>query len=155
VKPSKLIIIWAGNLDFDLICKVRSHFKALDPKAQIFVRNADVYSGPGDLEKCDGVFVAPRYRRIAQDFRAAGVTVMMELGESNEGSIPGCGEGNERDQHDRRNPENPGSEDPDLAGIPAVETGATDHRLGFADSQSQQPRRRGRPRGSTKIRKQE
>lgn len=140
-----LFIIWASNHDTAAFRNARAMFAAIDPSAKIFHRNADAYSGKGDVEKCDGVFVQDGYINIQRDFIEAGIPVHVagkvdtalsgaplnilsiespieflekELANENRRSA-----GNEAGQDAGTDSPEEGSEDPALAGVQTPEAG--------------------------------
>jgi hypothetical protein len=152
MKPTKRFLIWAGNQEKDLIAKAREYFKALEPKSQILTRNGDAYSGPGDVEKCDGAYVQAKYSSIIHDFKTAGLLLLNE--EIDEGTLHRRSEGNATSPNESANPPAAGNEDPSPDRHAAVGTGADGNGLGHADYVPNS-RRRKRPRGQTQSGAQE
>ena len=146
MKEKKIFIIWAGNLEFNLIKRVESFLKKQYPVSNIYVRNADVYSGPKDLEKCDGMFIQSGYQRIIDNAETAGVKLINFGGEHEiEGTVSGRREGNAASEDELPDTPKTGSENSHAGGVSSIQIDPVDN--GMADKTGvSEPRRRGRPR---------
>jgi hypothetical protein len=147
MKPKKQFSIWVGNLEFDLIARVKLYLKAQAPKSQSHTHNADAYSGPADIGKPDLAFIQSRYPAIIRDHRNRGIQVITEaifVEEVNERSLDRRSEGNEEGADDGARPAPARVEDPDEDRVPAPLAGEESDRLAD-DGHVPEPRRRGKP----------
>jgi hypothetical protein len=121
MNSKKILSIWVGNLEFDLIDRVKKWAKEQYPKVEFRTHSADAYSGPSDIGKPDLVFVQSRYRRIFNDHSERGYVVITEAvfeePHETERPISGRSESDEAGANDNPHPQTKGIEVQDEAGL--------------------------------------